>query len=129
MSDHYDWSGHPPILRRIAGNVFDHPAHLSPHNYLMRLADEIERQLVPKGPPMIIKLQHPRYWDGVLDSGEYVVDTERFYFEIQAEGNYATIATSEIYESREAAEHAIALITSADMPHGWTLRDTTKDPS
>lgn len=77
---------------------------------------------------MIIKLQHPHH---TSTDGETLpfLDTERFYFEIQADGNYETIATSEIYESREAAEHAIALITSADMPHGWTLRDITKDPS
>lgn len=86
---------------------------------------------------MIIKLQHPRRR---LVSGELYVpsepgdvsgiplDTDRFYFELQAEGNHETIATSEIYNSRQAAEHAIALITSADMPHGWTLNDTTKAP-
>lgn len=41
----YDWSGHPPILRRLA-ETFSGPAQRSPHDYLLRLADQIERRLV-----------------------------------------------------------------------------------
>jgi hypothetical protein len=40
----YDWSGHPPVLRRLA-ETFDHPAQRAPRNYLLRLADQIESRL------------------------------------------------------------------------------------
>lgn len=47
-------------------------------------------------------------------------DTQQpFYFEIQASGNFETLATSETYASKAAAEHAIDLIkagaASADV--------------
>ena len=35
-----------------------------------------------------------------------------YYFEIQASGNFGTIATSETYVSKFGAEHAIDLIRS-----------------
>jgi hypothetical protein len=43
----YDWSGHPPILRRLA-ETFDHPARQAPRDYLLRLADQIELRLVER---------------------------------------------------------------------------------
>jgi len=36
--------------------------------------------------------------------------TQPFYFEIQAAGNYETLATSETYVSKSDAQHAIDLI-------------------
>lgn len=36
----------------------------------------------------------------------------QFYFEIQAAGNYETLATSETYRTETAARQAIALIKS-----------------
>lgn len=38
--------------------------------------------------------------------------TQGFYFEIQAAGNYETLATSETYVSKADAQHAIDLIKS-----------------
>jgi hypothetical protein len=52
---------------------------------------------------MRIKLQYAR------DSFDMPIPDE-FYFEIQADGNYETLATSEIYSSKQAADHAIELI-------------------
>jgi uncharacterized protein YegP (UPF0339 family) len=34
----------------------------------------------------------------------------QYYFEIQAAGNYETLATSEMYRQKSDAEHAINLI-------------------
>jgi uncharacterized protein YegP (UPF0339 family) len=49
---------------------------------------------------MRIKLQHAHYQD----------DPTGFYFEIQADGNHETLATSEIYNTKRAAKDAIMLI-------------------
>lgn len=58
---------------------------------------------------MRFKLQHPQYHD--TDGNPIaILNRDCFYFEIQADGNYETLATSEIYESRADAMHAIDLI-------------------
>ena len=64
---------------------------------------------------MRYKLQHPKN-----DFGQRV--TDQFYFEVQAEGNYETITTSEVYNSKEAAEHGIGLTFDEDTD---TLVDET----
>lgn len=46
-----------------------------------------------------------------------------FYFEIQAAGNYETLATSETYVSKADAQHAIDLIKSGAA--GATVVDVT----
>lgn len=63
---------------------------------------------------MRIKLQHPEYHD---TDGKSIgqLNRDAFYFEIQADGNFETLAHSEVYESKEAALHAIHLITTPDI--------------
>jgi uncharacterized protein YegP (UPF0339 family) len=39
-------------------------------------------------------------------------ETQPYFFEIQASGNYETLVVSEMYKSKEAAMHAIDLIKS-----------------
>lgn len=46
-----------------------------------------------------------------------------YYFEIQAAGNYETLATSETYVSKADAQHAIGLIKSGAA--GATIVDAT----
>ena len=46
-----------------------------------------------------------------------------YYFEIQAAGNYETLATSETYVSKADAQHAIDLIKSGAA--GATVVDVT----
>lgn len=73
---------------------------------------------------MIIKLQHPQY---TATDGSPIgqLNRERYYIELQADGNHETVYTSEIYESREAAEHAIAFITEGRTTGSFTINDTT----
>ena len=49
--------------------------------------------------------------------------TQPFYFEIQAAGNYETLATSETYVSKSDAHHAIDLIKAGAS--GATVVDET----
>ena len=46
-----------------------------------------------------------------------------FYFEVQASGNYETLATSETYVAKSDAEHAIDLIRAEAA--GATVVDET----
>lgn len=70
---------------------------------------------------MRIKLQHPRGFGGISGVTPGTVDRSRFYFEIQANNN-ETIATSEVYNSKQAALDTIKLIEFSD---NWDVVDET----
>lgn len=54
---------------------------------------------------------------------EATTPKQPYYFEIQAAGNYETLATSETYVSKADAQHAIDLIKSGAA--GATVVDET----
>lgn len=70
---------------------------------------------------MRIKLQHAHYT--APDESENV-DREGFYFEIQADGNYETLCTSEIYNDRRDALLAIDAFRRAGL--NFSLNDLTQ---
>jgi uncharacterized protein YegP (UPF0339 family) len=59
---------------------------------------------------MRIKLQH-----AVPDATSYGSSAERFYFEIQADGNWETLTTSEVYNDKDSALSTINAFADAGL--------------
>lgn len=64
-------------------------------------------------------VQHP------IDDETGEPQLDRFYVELQADGNNETLMTSEVYESHEAAVHMIHLVTQASEAKAFTVTDRT----
>jgi uncharacterized protein YegP (UPF0339 family) len=84
---------------------------------------------------MRITLQYPKYTGPrgeafaalrtPIDEGDCVRDGDRYYFEIQAGGNYETITVSEIYNEKIDAMSAIQMFRDAGMQFEFVDKTAT----